>query len=179
MSLQLIPDEILERKTHLHTKLTDDIEMHILEIPKLTNVDIQKEELAQWLKFIDNPDSKEVENFMSENKFLKQAKEELAYLSGDENFKFLVEDRTRFLMDQAAREQKSFSDGKAAGLAEGKAEGLAEGKAAGLVEGKAEGLSEGKKKKQLEIAKKMKSKNISIDEIIELTELSKDEIEKL
>ena len=169
----------LREKTHLHTKLTDDIEMHILEIPKLTNVDIQKEELAQWLKFIDNPDSKEVENFMSENKFLKQAKEELAYLSGDENFKFLVEDRTRFLMDQAAREQKSFSDGKAAGLAEGKAEGLAEGKAAGLVEGKAEGLSEGKKKKQLEIAKKMKSKNISIDEIIELTELSKDEIEKL
>ena len=96
---------------------------------------------------------------MSENKFLKQAKEELAYLSGDENFKFLVEDRTRFLMDQAAREQKSFSDGKA--------------------EGKAEGLSEGEKKKQLEIAKKMKSKNIPIDEIIELTELSKDEIEKL
>ena len=167
MSLQLIPDEILERKTHLHTKLTDDIEMHILEIPKLTNVDIQKEELAQWLKFIDNPDSKEVENFMSENKFLKQAKEELAYLSGDENFKFLVEDRTRFLMDQAAREQKSFSDGKA------------EGKAEGLAEGKAEGLSEGEKKKQLEIAKKMKSKNIPIDEIIELTELSKDEIEKL
>ena len=36
-----------------------------------------------------------------------------------------------------------------------------------------------KKKKQLEIAKKMKSKNIPIDEIIELTELSKDEIEKL
>ena len=141
--------------------------MHILEIPKLTNVDIQKEELAQWLKFIDNPDSKEVENFMSENKFLKQAKEELAYLSGDENFKFLVEDRTRFLMDQAAREQKSFSDGKA------------EGKAEGLAEGKAKGLSEGEKKKQLEIAKKMKSKNIPIDEIIELTELSKDEIEKL
>ena len=167
MSLQLIPDEILERKTHLHTKLTDDIEMHILEIPKLTNVDIQKEELAQWLKFIDNPDSKEVENFMSENKFLKQAKEELAYLSGDENFKFLVEDRTRFLMDQAAREQKSFSDGKA------------EGKAEGLAEGKAKGLSEGEKKKQLEIAKKMKSKNIPIDEIMELTELSKDEIEKL
>ena len=117
----------LREKTHLHTKLTDDIEMHILEISKLTNADIQKEELA--------------------------------YLSGDENFKFLVEDRTRFLMDQAAREQKSFSDGKA--------------------EGKAEGLSEGEKKKQLEIAKKMKYKNIPIDEIIELTELSKEEIEKL
>ena len=88
---------------------------------------------------------------MSENKFLKQAKEELAYLSGDENFKFLVEDRTRFLMDQAAREQKSFS----------------------------EGLSEGEKKKQLEIAKKLLELNIPIEKIVSATGLSKDEIEKL
>ena len=37
----------------------------------------------------------------------------------------------------------------------------------------------GKKQKQLEIAKKMKDKNKPIEEIIELTELSKEEIEKL
>ena len=37
----------------------------------------------------------------------------------------------------------------------------------------------GKKQKQLEIAKKMKDKNKPIEEIIELTELSKEEIEEL
>ena len=38
---------------------------------------------------------------------------------------------------------------------------------------------EGKKQKQLEIAKKMKDRNKTMEEIIELTELSKEEIEKL
>ena len=80
---------------------------------------------------------------MCENKFWKQAREELAYLSGEENFQFLVHDRAMFLMDQDAREKKGFVEGKK------------------------------------EIAKKMKQKNISIDEIVELTGLSKEEIEKL
>ena len=80
--------------------LTDNIEMHILEIPKITNVEIFKDELAQWLKFIENPENKEVEKFMIENRFFKQAKEELAYLSGDPDFQRLVEARAGFLMDQ-------------------------------------------------------------------------------
>lgn len=149
----------LREEKHRGRKLTGDIEMHILEIPKIKNNDIKNDELAHWLMFIDNPDSKEVEKFMCENKFWKQAREELAYLSGEENFKFLVHDRAMFLMDQNAREQKSFADGKAAGFADGKNEGL--------------------KEKQIEIAKKMKEKNISIDEIKELTGLTKEEIEKL
>ena len=74
--------------------------MHILEIPKIRNDEILKDELAQWLKFIENPENKEVEKLMSENKFLKQAKEELAYLSGDPDFQRLVEARAGFLMDQ-------------------------------------------------------------------------------
>lgn len=82
--------------------LTNNIEMHILEIPKIKNDEILKDELAQWLKFIENPGNKEVEKFMSENKFLKQAKEELAYLSGDPDFQRLVEARAGFLMDQEA-----------------------------------------------------------------------------
>ena len=84
---------------------------------------------------------------MCENKFWKQAREELAYLSGEENFQFLVYDRAMFLMDQDARGKKGFADGK--------------------------------KEEKIEIAKKMKQKNIPIDEIAELTGLSKEEIEKL
>jgi hypothetical protein len=37
---------------------------------------MQTDELVQWLKFIENPGNKEVQKFMSENKYLKQAKEE-------------------------------------------------------------------------------------------------------
>ena len=88
--------------------LTNNIEMHILEIPKIKNDDILKDELAQWLNFIENPGKKEVEKFMSENRFFKQAKEELAYLSGDPDFQRLVEARAGFLMDQEAYKFQRF-----------------------------------------------------------------------
>ena len=55
----------------------------------------------QWLKFIDNSENKEVEKlmFMSKNKYYKQAREELEYLSGDECFQRQVEARAWYLMD--------------------------------------------------------------------------------
>ena len=92
---------------------------------------------------------------MYENKFYKQAREELASFSGDENFMRLVESRAGFLMDQETEKNESFENGKA------------------------EGKADGEKSKAKEIAKKMKVKNMSIDEIIELTGLTKEEIELL
>ena len=56
-----------------------------------------------------------------------------------------------------------------------KREGFDDGKAEGIEQGR----TEGEASKALEMAKAMKSKNYSIDEIAELTGLSKDEIEKL
>jgi predicted transposase YdaD len=53
------------------------------------------------------------------------------------------------------------------------------GKAEGKVEGKAEGREEGEIKKAMEIAKKMKKKNISIKLIVEFTGISEDEISKI
>jgi predicted transposase/invertase (TIGR01784 family) len=44
---------------------------------------------------------------------------------------------------------------------------------------KEDDINYGKREKQLEIAKKMKAKNKPIEEIMEFTELSKEEIEKL
>ena len=133
----------LREEKSYERKLTNDIEMHILEIPKVKNANIEKDELAQWLMFINDPDCREVKKFMEENKFFKQAREELAYMSGDEYFQQAVEDRVRFLMDQKEKEEK------------------------------------GKKELRESIAKKMKDKNIPIDEIAELTGLTKEEIEKL
>jgi len=141
----------LREQNNQNMKLTNDIEMHILEIPKIKNTELENDELAQWLKFIGNPESEEVKMFMSENKYWKQAMEELAYLSGDEHFQRLVESRYRFLRDQAIELEDREEKGKA----------------------------EGEIKTKIEIAKKMKAKNMPIEEIIELTGLTKEEIEKL
>lgn len=69
----------LREAEHLDTILSNDIEIHILEIPKIKNKLFIKDELAGWLKFIISPGDVEVEKFMEENKFYKQAREELAY----------------------------------------------------------------------------------------------------
>jgi predicted transposase/invertase (TIGR01784 family) len=75
--------------------------------------------------------------------------------------------------------KEAAAEGRAEGLAEGKAKGLAEGKAEGLAEGKSEGLAEGERKKALEMAAKLKARNIPIEEIAVITDLSIAEIEKL
>ena len=79
------------------------------------------------------------------------------------------------------------AEGKAEGLAEGmekgKAEGLAEGKAEGLAEGmekgKAEGLAQGIRENQLSTAWKMLKLGMTIEEISEITGLTKEEIGNL
>ena len=154
------------RESTYHDKiLLDDIEMHILEIPKISTTTIETDELALWLKFIENSKSMEVQKFMEkkENKYLKQALEELEYLSGDPDFQRLVEAREGFLRDQHAFEIS------------GREQGLTEG----LSIGKEQGLEIGRKEKQLEIAKKLLKLGVEVEKIISATGLTEEEIKDL
>ena len=62
---------------------------------------------------------------------------------------------------------------------EGLKEGIEKGKLKGIKEGKLEGIKEGLKEGQISMAKSMKSKNMDIKLISEITGLSISEIEKL
>lgn len=84
---------------------------------------------------------------MSENKYLKQAKEELAYLSGEPGFQRLVEARAGFLKDQKTFEVC--------------------------------GEKRGKKEEKIKTARKLLELNMPIEQIMDVTELAKEEIEKL
>ena len=86
---------------------------------------------------------------------MKQARKELEHLSGDPDFKRLLESRAGFLRDVDAKME------------------VAEEK------GREEGKEEGKKQNQLEIAKKMKEENIDIEQISRITNLTIDEIKQL
>ena len=85
--------------------------------------------------------------------------------------------------EKAKSLKEGIEAGKAQGLEEGKAQGLQEGKAQGLEEGKAQGLQEGKaqgmQQSKIEIAKKMLSKGMSLDLVVEMTGLSEEEIKTL
>jgi predicted transposase/invertase (TIGR01784 family) len=64
-------------------------------------------------------------------------------------------------------------------MEKGKAEGLAEGKAEGLAEGMEKGKAEGVKETQLSTARKMQKLGMTIEEISEITGLTKEEIGNL
>ena len=57
--------------------------------------------------------------------------------------------------------------------------GIEQGRSEGRAEGEAIGLEKGAAQKQREIAKNMKTKNISIADIAEMTGLPAEDIEKL
>ena len=75
--------------------------------------------------------------------------------------------------------EKGKAEGLSEGLIKGKAEGLAEGKAEGLAEGIEKGLAQGIKETQLSTARKMLQLGMSIEEISEITGLTKEEVDNL
>ena len=132
------------------------MEMHFIQIPKFKKEKRGVEtKLEQWMQFISQTNERGVELAMKENKEIRKANEEYEYLTGD-----AAERRLAFLRDKAIRDEKSIRQG-------------------GREEGREEGRKEGRKEKQLEIAKKLLKKGMTIEEIVEITELSKEEIEKL
>ncbi|MEM8529006.1 MAG: Rpn family recombination-promoting nuclease/putative transposase [Bacteroidota bacterium] len=87
--------------------------------------------------------------------------------------KFSKEDRKAY--EESLKKYRDIKNVVDSAREKGKAEGRAEGRAEGLVEGRAEGELEGKKN----IALKMKEMGMSIQDIRDLTGLSKEEIDKL
>ena len=125
--------------------LTDDLELHIIEIPKAErNLEKDKyNKIAQWLMFFDNPNTERVEEIMKENEEVKKANSVLHEMSEDEELQRLAELREKWDLDERSALRNAKDDGIK------------------------------------EVAKKMKTKGLSIEDIIDMTGLSKEEIEKL
>ena len=98
-------------------------------------------------------------------------------------------------MDQAIRMRTAKEEGLAEGLEKGRTRGLAEGLEKGRTRGLAEGMEQGMKRgmekgiaqgmergrseERMELARKLKQKKMPMDEIMELTGLAPEDIEKL
>ena len=141
--------------------LTDDLEIHIIEIPKLKKEkeNRKNDELLKWIYFLENPESKKVEEYMKENNGIKEAKEKLETMSEDERMQILADLRLKAIMDEKAIKRLGYK------------EGLESGKKDGMKQGIQQGIQQ--------IAKKMKEQNMDIELIMKITGLKKEEIEKL
>ena len=137
---------------------------YFIELPKFRKAHPNMDEkLNQWLAFIDDNDRGKIKMAEKKNKTLEKARKEMTYLTGDEEIRRLAELREKWEMDW----NSSMDYSKREGIKEGKKEGIKEG------------VTEGRKKERIENAKKMKEKNIPIETIVEITGLTKEEIEKL
>ena len=113
------------------------------------------ETLVKWCMFLTNPNSLEVEEIVKENSEIKKLNEDLEEISQDE---LLRQEAEFWRMNSVILDWNEKSCFNA---------------------GKEEGLNEGSKKEKIEIAKNMLKKNLDINLIIELTSLTKEEIETL
>ena len=160
-------------KNHPKTILTNKFEIHILELEKVKEEYKKNKEnkKAQWLLFLDDPETEEVKEIMEKNEDVKEAVIEVRKLSQDEQLQREAELREKAIMDEKAIYQ--------AGLDNGKEEGRAEGRAEGHEEGRAEGEKIGHTKAIKEMAKKLLKQDMKIETIAEITGLTIEEIEAL
>ena len=96
---------------------------------------------------------------MEKNETVRKSQEELEYLEGDEAFKRKVELKEKYEKDMNSA--------------------IHYGKEEGMKKGLQEGLHEGKMSEKKDIAKKMLEIGMDVEQIMKITDLSKEEIEKL
>ena len=106
---------------------------------------------------------------------LAEARQKLIYYNMDKTEREAYDRHVDAIMIQ----NDVLGTAKFEGLMEGRMEGREEGREEGRVEGRMEGRIEGEKKKQLEIARTMKTDGISTDVIAKYTGVSPTEIEAL
>ena len=87
-------------------RLTDILEVHFLEIAKLFDCDIERNEndpIVQWMEFLDAKSKGEMEMLAEKNKDIKKAYDLLQVISKDEKARLLYEARQAEISDQKTR----------------------------------------------------------------------------
>jgi predicted transposase/invertase (TIGR01784 family) len=105
--------------------LTDVLEVHFLELPKLFEKGItvsNDDAIVQWMLFIDGKSKEVMEMLAAKNKDIGNAFDLLKIISNDKNARMAYEAREAELMDQRTRIKSAFKKGRDEGKVEGKAE---------------------------------------------------------
>ena len=138
--------------------LTDKLEFHIIELGKIKEGIYTEEDgkLKEWCEFLISP--KGGSEYMGKNKEIKKAMEVLEDISQDERERRLADLREKYILEKMDAEET------------------------GYMRGMKQGIEQGERQMEIEkrkIVKKLKEKGMEIKEIIDITGLTKEEIEKI
>lgn len=144
-------------KNHPDLVLTDSIEICILELDKVKNTYYKNklDKKAQWMLFLDDPNSREVKEIMEKNNDIKDAVIEVHERSKDEQLRRLAELKEKAIMDEKAIYK------------------------AGKLRGEKKAISQGELKKSIEIIKNLYSMNLPISQIAQAVDMSETEVKKI
>ncbi len=140
----------IREETYTEVILTDYFEIHIIELPKYKEM-LNKFNKNIWLDFIIQPQGEEVLEAMKNNEDIRQAKTKWDQITKD-----------RRLRDEALRLEIKRLDYNT-----------------GMKEARDEGIAQGNRNTKIEFVKRLLSMNFDIELIVQLTDLSKDEIEQI
>ena len=169
-----------------HEELTDVMEIHFVEIPKLPKGSDAKDMLVAWTEFLIDPESEVVRDLEMSVDEIREAKDELVKMSNDDEQRELFEMRSKILKDKVSAlneaERKGIEQGIEQGLKQGIEQGIKQGIEQGIEQGVKQGIErgveQGERSKALEIARNLLDV-LDNETIAFKTGLSVEEIEKL
>lgn len=160
---ELVHSKYVLKEEGTNKKLTDIMELHFLNLERARKMVNADDRMIRWLQFIDTNDREVREMLAKTSPVLKILNEKVNVLSLTPDEKRLYESRMKLKSDIATYSEAEFNRGREEGWEEGREEGK----------------EEGEKKAKMAMAKMMKENEYSVLEIIKLTGLTQEEIEKL
>lgn len=148
---------------HREYEVIKDVTYYFIELPKFRKSKPKLANLLEcWLAIIDGK-GELIEMAKEKDEIIKEAVEEVEEILSDAQIREINEYRQTAIWERNSM------------IHHAKEEGMREG----LEEGMKKGIKEGKKEIKLEIAKRMKNEGMKLEDIKRITELEKEEIEKL
>jgi predicted transposase/invertase (TIGR01784 family) len=148
---------VLKNRENNHL-LTDDLELHFIEIPKMKAIDLD-DMLSIWTAFLEDPNNNEVVELEKKYSALHEAREELTRISRD------PKEREAYRMRENSQNDK--------------ADAIATANERGRIQGRAEGREEGVLQAKIENAKSAILNGFDDDVIIKIVGLSIEEIKAI
>lgn len=139
------------REDHSNMLLTDQMEFHTIELPKLPAELKDGDDILLWAKFLGSEKKEEFDMLSNRNEYIDHAYEHLKVINQNEKIRIEYEAR-----EKAIRDHEQI-----------------------MLESREEGIDIGRKEQAIYTAKKLIKSDASADVIIDLTGLSYSEIEEL
>ena len=161
----LIHSEYNVVEKHLNDRLSDELEIHFLNLARVkeqdenTESDEKKKKLYSWLKFIETDDTEVRKMLAQESPMMAKANATIEVMEMDPKERWLYENRMKYEHDKASWKHVGYQEG--------------------IEQGISQGIERGSYQTKLETAKLMRMHNYPIAEICTISGLSKEEVEAI